>query len=72
MHALSKLFRLLINIQIKISNSFDMLLPAKFRINGYQDFARSVIPKYLRENSVIYEIGGGKRPCITAVSHNCI
>lgn len=66
-HVFSKLFRLFINSQIKISNQFDQLImPAKFLIDGYQDFARLVVPKYLRENSVIYDIGGGKRPYITA------
>ena len=66
MHRLCKLFRLFINSQIKLSNWVDRFLPAKFRIDGYQDFAGSVIPKYLRENSVIYDIGGGKNPYLTA------
>lgn len=66
MHPLSKLFRLFINSQIKLSSQFDRLLPAKFRIDGYQDFALSVIPRYLSENSIIYDIGGGKNPYVTA------
>lgn len=66
MHPMSKLFRLFINSQIKLSSWFDRLLPAKFRIDGYQDFAQSVMPRYLRNDSVIYDIGGGKWPFMTA------
>lgn len=66
MHSLSKIFRLYINSQIKLGIWFDRLLPAKFLIDGYQDFAQSVIPRYLHENSVIYDIGGGKSPYMTA------
>ncbi len=66
MYSLSKLFRLLINSQIKFSNWFDCLLPVKFSTDGYRDFALSVIPRYLHENSVIYDIGGGKNPYLTA------
>ncbi|VVB72446.1 Methyltransferase domain protein [uncultured archaeon] len=67
-------FRSLINSQIKICNKFDLLLPAKFRIDGYRDFSRSIIPKYLQEKSIIYDIGGGKNPYITAemkATRNC-
>ena len=58
MHTLHMQFRLFINIQIKFSNWFDCLLHAKFRIDGYQDFVRSVVPSYLHENHIIYDIGG--------------
>ena len=66
MPSLYKILHLFIKSQIKLSNWFDCLLPAKFRIDGYQDYSQSVIPKYLRENLLIYDIGGGKNPYITA------
>ncbi len=67
MHLLRELLNHFIINQIKISESFDrLIMPAKFHIDGYQDFSRSVIPRYLRKNFVIYDIGGGKNPCITS------
>jgi len=51
---------------MRLSICFDHLLPAKFCTDGYRDFALSVIPRYLRDNSVIYDIGGGKNPYMTA------
>lgn len=67
MQGVTKLIRLLINSQMKLSNQFDRLvMPTEFQIDGYQNFARKVVPKYLRENSIIYDIGGGKRPYFTA------
>ena len=65
MDPFNKLLRLFIDSQIKLSGWFDRLLPVKFRIDGYEDTAQSVIPKYLRGNSVIYDIGGGKNPYMT-------
>ncbi|WP_175265818.1 class I SAM-dependent methyltransferase [Methanothrix thermoacetophila] len=41
------------------------MLPAKYRIEGYQDVLHSVIPKYVRDDWVVYDIGGGKNPYVT-------
>jgi SAM-dependent methyltransferase len=65
MHPLGKLFRLFVNSQIKLSNWFDSLLPAKYSIDGYVNFSTTILPGYIRENSVIYDIGGGKNPYLT-------
>jgi SAM-dependent methyltransferase len=59
---LSEPFRLFINSQIELSNWFDRLLPAKYRIDGYKNFSSEVLPRYIRENLIIYDIGGGKNP----------
>lgn len=65
MHSLNKLFLLFINSQKKLSNWFDRLLPAKYRIDGYRNFSSAILPRYIHENSVIYDIGGGKNPYMT-------
>lgn len=65
MHSPSTLIRLFINSQIKLSNRFDQLLPAKYCIDGYSDFASNILPGYIRENIIIYDIGGGKNPYMT-------
>lgn len=65
MHSLSKTFRLFINSQIELSNRFDCLLPTMYRIDGYVDLSTTILPKYIKKNLVIYDIGGGKNPYIT-------
>jgi 2-polyprenyl-3-methyl-5-hydroxy-6-metoxy-1,4-benzoquinol methylase len=52
----------LIDSQRWLSYNFDKLLSKKYRIDGNQDFIKSVVPKYLKENIIIYDIGGGKNP----------
>lgn len=56
------MFRILINSQIWLSNKFDELLPIKYRIDGHEDYVKSLVPKYLTGNMTIYDIGGGKNP----------
>jgi len=41
-----------------------MLLPKKFVINGYHDFIKSFVPKYLKKDLMIYDVGSGKNPHI--------
>lgn len=43
---LHKWLRMFFDSQIALSRAFDSLLPDQFRIDGYRDFTRSVIPKY--------------------------
>lgn len=51
----------IINSQMKLSEKFDdIVMPSQFRVSNY--YFRSIISTYIRENSVIYEIGGGKHP----------
>ncbi len=65
MSFLRKVTRSFINSQIILSNLFDLLLPVRYRLDGYSDFSNVVIPKYIKSNSVIYDIGGGKNPYIS-------
>ena len=54
-----------INLNIKISNWFDVtFLPVKYRQDGLKDFVNNVVPKYLKEDQKIVDIGGGKRPFV--------
>lgn len=50
--------------QIALSGAFDHLLPHSFRVDGSKDFKRRIVPDHLRSNLVIYDVGGGARPCI--------
>jgi hypothetical protein len=58
------LFRRLIGGQIYLSNTFDRILPEKYRVDGNTDYRYSFLPKYLNYNLRVYDVGGGKRPFI--------
>lgn len=61
---MSSVAHLAIASQVALSGAFDQLLPQSFRIDGSKDFKRRIIPSYLRPNLVIYDVGGGARPCV--------
>jgi 2-polyprenyl-3-methyl-5-hydroxy-6-metoxy-1,4-benzoquinol methylase len=61
---MTRIARLLIASQVALSRVFDRLLPQSFRIDGSKDFKRRIVPSYLRPDLVIYDIGGGARPCV--------
>jgi 2-polyprenyl-6-hydroxyphenyl methylase/3-demethylubiquinone-9 3-methyltransferase len=44
---------------------FDSLLSPAIRHDGNHYFISQVIPSALKDNSVIYDIGGGSQPCIS-------
>ena len=50
--------------QVALSGAFDHLLPHSFRVDGSKDFKRRIVPNHLRPNLVIYDVGGGARPCV--------
>jgi 2-polyprenyl-6-hydroxyphenyl methylase/3-demethylubiquinone-9 3-methyltransferase len=56
--------RQLIASQVALSRAFDRLLPGSFRIDGSKDFKQRIVPSYLRPGLVVYDIGGGARPCV--------
>lgn len=45
---------------------FDRRLPLKFKTDGNADFLRSIVPTYVKPGSLVYDIGGGKTPCLDA------
>ena len=56
--------RQLIASQVALSRAFDQLLPQSFLIDGSKDFKRRIVPSHLRPGLVLYDIGGGARPCV--------
>lgn len=60
------MIRSLLTSQMRISHRFDNYLPEKYRVHGFQDYRQSLVPKYLKQDLTIYDVGGGKRPYINA------
>jgi SAM-dependent methyltransferase len=60
--AVAKLIRALINGQIRLSRTFDLLLADRYRIDGWHDFTQNVVPGHLREKTAVYDVGGGSLP----------
>lgn len=50
-----------------LSQQFDRLLPGKFRLDGQTDYQENIVPAYLKERMLVYDIGGGKRPYLNPV-----
>jgi 2-polyprenyl-3-methyl-5-hydroxy-6-metoxy-1,4-benzoquinol methylase len=66
------MIRTLINSQIWLSYNFDKVLPMKYRLDGNQDYINSLVPGYLKENLIIYDVGGGKGPYLSADKKNAL
>jgi SAM-dependent methyltransferase len=60
------LLRRILDSQIRWSRSIERRLPADLTTDGYADFASRVVPAYLEKGQVVYDIGGGKRPYVSA------
>jgi 2-polyprenyl-6-hydroxyphenyl methylase/3-demethylubiquinone-9 3-methyltransferase len=54
--------------QQHLSKSFDRLLPTEYQVDGNRDFIDNWIDPYLKDGSVVYDIGGGKNP-VVALEH---
>lgn len=54
----------LVASQVALSRAFDQLLPRSFRVDGSKDFKQHIVPNYLRPGLVIFDVGGGARPCV--------
>lgn len=48
------------------SREFDRLLPSTLQVDGNTDFVRDFAPKYLHPGMLVYDIGSGKHPLLTA------
>jgi len=59
------MMRSFINGQIWLSRHFDKLLSEKFRLDGNRDFVKLLVPKYLKNNMIIFDVGGGKNPYLS-------
>jgi ubiquinone/menaquinone biosynthesis C-methylase UbiE len=61
---IGRIGRRLVASQVALSRAFDRLLPESFRIDGSKDFKQRIVPSHLRSGLVVYDIGGGGRPCV--------
>ena len=64
--------RTLINYQKLASRRFDRLLKRDYWLDGNRDFYEDLLPKYLKPNLRVWDIGGGKRPAITPQVKQCL
>lgn len=48
------MLRALIRGQVRLSRSFDRLLPPKFRLDGNSDFLNDLAPRYMEPELAIY------------------
>ena len=62
----SRLLRQILDSQIRWSRSCERRLPAELTTDGYSDFASRTVPAYLKKGQVVYDVGGGKRPYVSA------
>jgi 2-polyprenyl-6-hydroxyphenyl methylase/3-demethylubiquinone-9 3-methyltransferase len=61
-----------VNSQVWLSRKFDELLPADYRIDGNRNFREEVVPAYLQRGQTVYDIGGGKQPCLSVDRKNAL
>jgi SAM-dependent methyltransferase len=58
--------RALISSQVRLSQWVDSLLPVAFRKDGHLTYTVETVPRYLKPKLRIYDVGGGKRPYLSA------
>jgi SAM-dependent methyltransferase len=56
------MLRRFVKSQRWLSLRFDELLPVSYYIDGNRDFGDSLVPKYLRQDCTVIDVGGGKSP----------
>lgn len=62
----------IINLQRRLSEAFDSLLPCHFRVDGHLEFRREFAPKYFRQGMEVWDVGGGKFPLVNAETKRCL
>src|SRR6185437_3709647 len=60
------LLRKFLDSQIRLSYLVERRLSSDLTTDGYSDFAARIVPAYLKPAQVVYDIGGGKRPFVSA------
>ena len=58
--------RRIVDSQIRWSYAAERRLSPQLTVDGYSDFAKHIVPAYLKTGQVVYDVGGGKRPYVTA------
>lgn len=49
----------------RASRRFDERLPPEYQVDGNQYFVQEVVPHYLCNGQRVYDVGGGRHPCIS-------
>lgn len=60
------MLRTFLNWNRKLSAAFDSLLPAHLRLDGNGTFLREVMPQAVGQGDLVYDLGGGSRPWLSA------
>lgn len=60
------MLRQLLDTQIRWSRSLEGRLPEELTTDGYADFASRIVPAHLARGQTVYDVGGGKRPYVSA------
>jgi 2-polyprenyl-6-hydroxyphenyl methylase/3-demethylubiquinone-9 3-methyltransferase len=55
-----------VSLNVAMSDALDRMLPQALRLDGNVDFRANALPSVLTPGALIYDLGGGSRPCITA------
>jgi SAM-dependent methyltransferase len=62
-----RVLRSFIALNRRISLALDpMVAPPEWLVDGNASFARDLLPRHLRPNIAILDVGGGKHPCVTS------
>ena len=65
-HSMGRRF---INWNKRMSEAFDRwTIPAKWRIDGLQDYRERIVPPLLQHAKVVHDVGGGKLPFVGSVT----
>lgn len=59
------LFRKFIDLNLAVCRGFDRLLPDSVCWDGNKEFQRLALPSVLGSPGLLYDLGGGSRPCVT-------
>ena len=60
------MLRQILDSQIRWSHTIERRLSPGLTTDGYADFVERIIPTYLQRGQIVYDVGGGKRPIVTA------
>ncbi|HYD45100.1 MAG TPA: methyltransferase domain-containing protein [Phenylobacterium sp.] len=60
------LLRTFVSLNVAVSEALDRVLPPALRRDGNVDFRAQALPSVLKPGALIYDLGGGSRPCISA------
>jgi 2-polyprenyl-6-hydroxyphenyl methylase/3-demethylubiquinone-9 3-methyltransferase len=58
------MLRTFLDWQLRLSRRFDRLLPEFYRVDGNDDFRDNILPQYIAQGMLIYDVGGGARPYV--------